>query len=129
MKGAELIVKERERQISVEGYTKESDLQYRNGELIAAARGYAGYAQDTLAFERARINEPTRALFPRDWPWEKKYFKGDDKNPIKDLIKAGALIAAEIDRILNSGEFPELKKIYCPQTVLTFLKLKKLKIA
>ena len=33
-----------------------------------------------------------------DWPWAKKWWKPSD-DPVRNLVKAGALIAAEIDRL------------------------------
>lgn len=33
------------------------------------------------------------------FPWDKKYFKPKDK--LRNLVRAGALIAAEIDKIQN----------------------------
>jgi hypothetical protein len=33
-----------------------------------------------------------------DWPWSKKWWK-PSSDPIRNLVKAGALIAAEIDRL------------------------------
>lgn len=35
---------------------------------------------------------------PKDWPWDPKWWKPSE-NRIRDLVKAGALICAEIDRI------------------------------
>jgi len=32
------------------------------------------------------------------WPWGSEWWK-PSKDPIRDLVKAGALIAAEIDRL------------------------------
>ncbi len=43
----------------------------------------------------------------RWWPWGKSWWKPSD-DPIRDLEKAGALIAAEIDRRLRlRPEVPE----------------------
>lgn len=91
MDGAELIKQERERQINGEGYMPEHDLTHRNMELTSAAMAYlyaAGSAPPFLAFAT--------------WPWSKEYFKPSGfpaTDPVRDLVKAGALIAAEIDRI------------------------------
>jgi hypothetical protein len=35
---------------------------------------------------------------PDDWPWDWRFWK-PSVDPIRDLVKAGALIAAEIDRL------------------------------
>lgn len=106
--GAELIAEERARQIEQEGHSIVNDLEnYIDGELILASKSYAEYAKQTLEFKRKNIGEPTRALFIKEWPFGIQFWKPDDENPIKDLVKAGALIAAEIDRAM--AEFPDLK--------------------
>lgn len=35
------------------------------------------------------------------WPWAVRWWK--PKDPIRDLVRAGALIAAEIDRLQRKG--------------------------
>lgn len=84
MTGAELIAAERKRQIDVEGYSKTSDALYVNGELVRAA---VCYVEST--------GDPQASLW---WPWDVKHWK--PSNRVRDLTKAGALIAAEIDRLL-----------------------------
>ena len=37
------------------------------------------------------------------WPWNGSYWKPTPDDRIKELTKAGALIAAEIDRLLNEN--------------------------
>jgi hypothetical protein len=82
--GAELIAEERGRQPK-RGYNMSHDDQHRNGELARAAACYAMKPHwDTHAFLRY-------------WPWEPDEWKPGDR--IRELIKAGALIAAEIDRL------------------------------
>ncbi len=46
------------------------------------------------------ISNILRVLFPSTWDWF-KWWKPTPENRIKELAKAGALIAAEIDRIQN----------------------------
>lgn len=85
MTGAERIAAERQRQIEEEGWTPEHDDGHDGGSLAGAAAAY------TLA------NEPLGASL---WPWERSSWKpGTDR--IRQLEKAGALIAAEIDRLLR----------------------------
>ena len=93
MNGIELIKAERERQISVEGFTPESDDQYSQNELAAAAACYANYAAVFGGAERTLYQNSTP---PRNWPWDPKWWK--PKSPERDLVRAGALIAAETDR-------------------------------
>lgn len=41
-----------------------------------------------------------KAGWRNGWPWDAKWWKPSD-DPIKNLVKSGALIAAEIDRLQN----------------------------
>ena len=84
-KATDLITAERERQISAEGYTPDHDLG-RAHALVDAAKCYL----------RAGSQKP--GTVPIGWPWADHYWKptGD---PVRDLTKAGALIAAAIDSL------------------------------
>lgn len=89
--GAKLIERERQRQVDVEGWTEEHDDQHINGELRDAAICYAMVCDD-------RAGENAGDL----WPWDVRIAVGMWKpsdDPIRNLVKAGALIAAEIDRL------------------------------
>lgn len=85
-RGVELIAAERRRQIEAEGWTKEHDEQHRNGELALAAAAYA--VPDHLADIQMYL-----------WPWGPEWYKPRDR--LRNLVRAGALIAAEIDRLLS----------------------------
>lgn len=109
MTGIELIAAERERQVSQEGWTPEHDDQHEHGELSKAAAVYAVVEQGNII----RTLRSLRSLYGAGWPWEREWFKPFKKgNPnnfpevdrIQCLIKAGALIAAEIDRLNRKGE-------------------------
>ena len=84
--GIELIARERQRQITEEGWTSEHDNTHRNGELVLAAMTYA---------DEAHIGSVR--LIGSTWPWDEKWWKPG--SPVRNLVKAGALIAAEIDRL------------------------------
>lgn len=90
--GIDLIAAERRRQISVEGWTPEHDDRHYTGELANAAACYA--------MTRRHLMEIVCM-----WPFEASHWKpathADDR--IRDLEKAGALIAAEIDRLLRKS--------------------------
>lgn len=92
MTGIELIVAERKRQIKEEGWTAEHDEQHDDESLALAAIHYAMPHQYYC---------PLLDLWPYSWDrtWDKA---GDDR--IRDLTKAGALIAAEIDRLSASWQ-------------------------
>lgn len=92
--GAELIAEERLRQTLVEGYTPKHDDQYMNGELLDAAFCYGDpYADLHTGVE----------ITPSEWPWEEGTWK-PSSDKIRNLTKAGALIAAEIDRLIRLGQ-------------------------
>jgi len=93
----DLIAAERERHVTVEGWTKEGDAQHVNGELARAAAAYA------IPYE---YHSERRQLWPKNW--DRQMWKPTPENRIKELVKAGALIAAEIDR-LNNLEQKEVK--------------------
>jgi hypothetical protein len=93
--GIELIAEERLRQINVEGWTKEHDLNHNDEELSYAAAAYALPEKLRIFFVDNNIH---RSDF---FPFEKRWWKPSPDNRIKELAKAGALIAAQIDNILN----------------------------
>lgn len=106
--GAMMIAAERERQVTAEGYTPEHDDAHRLGEIAAAAACYA--APEAIYTLRQEVLDRGRAYKFRDaWPWspssDKRFLRreGDTQHAsrIRDLAKAGALIAAEIDRLLR----------------------------
>jgi hypothetical protein len=88
-KALEDIAAERQRQISQEGWTPEHDDSHATGELSQAAASYALMRPGGLSF----LNDMAR----RVWPWDMKWWKPSDRR--RNLVKAGALIVAEIDRL------------------------------
>ena len=91
--GASLIFKERKEQ--KKKWSEDHDLKHKKEELALAACTYA------LPDEyRKKIwdNE-----VPGMWPFEKENFNPSPDDRIKELTKAGALIAAEIDRLLKEN--------------------------
>lgn len=92
--GIELIAAERERQIKVERFSAEQDDGYTDNELGKAADSYL--AAVITPDDEGDENGKSRPAW--DWPWDKKWWKPSD-DPIRNLVKAGALIAAEIDRL------------------------------
>lgn len=91
------IVSERLRQISDEGWSIKHDDKHRNGELAAAAACYAMSA--LLSMKRWTGSRQ----FWRDlWPWDSGWWKPRDRR--RDLVRAGALIVAEIERLDRASE-------------------------
>lgn len=89
--GIQLIAEERQRQREIEQYTSQHDLQHNDGELANAAACYA------MTDDNRFIGNDD--VFAYLWPFDIKCWKPSPENRIKELIKAGALIAAEIDRL------------------------------
>jgi hypothetical protein len=87
--GIELIEEERARQIAVEGWTPEHDATHTHGELAQAASCYA--TPGSRRIEGFSI--------PDEWPFQPEWWKPTPNDRIRELVKAGALIAAEIDRL------------------------------
>ncbi len=79
------VIAERQRHQSAEGWTPEHDDQYSKSQLLWASSCYVLNA--IHPFNR----------IPFDWPWTPEWWK--PTNPRRDLVKAGALILAEIERI------------------------------
>lgn len=97
-RGAALIVKERDRQKREEGYSCEHDDHEHNDNELTAAAGC--YIQAVL--ERGDGLDPEDdPAGPDEWPWVDGWKPKDD---IRDLVRAGALIAAEIDRRLRAAD-------------------------
>lgn len=93
------IAAERERQISGEGWTPEHDDRHDAGQMARAGAAYAyagsfGAPSARYAMASAKGGSPiTRAL----WPWSLASWK--PKDPRRDLVRAAALIVAEIQRL------------------------------
>lgn len=94
--GIELIAEERQRQIEVEGWTAENDKLHINGELADAAAYYA-LTGDIIDYIDAHWGLDMHLTI---WPFDLKWLKRTPDNRVRDLQKAGALIAAEIDRVI-----------------------------
>ncbi|RWO20710.1 hypothetical protein [Mesorhizobium sp.] len=96
------IVAERRRQIEAEGRKPERDDAYQGGELARAAGMYALIAGASATdYRNARdgysLNDYLQAILDHYWPWAKSWFKPTTRRSA--LVKAGALIIAEIERI------------------------------
>jgi len=94
MNGVELIAQERQKQIEQDGWSANHDDAHDRFQLSDAAMAY--------------LNPSNSDHIRRFWPWDWKWWKparGNSINDryeiyhIRDLVKAGALIAAEIDRL------------------------------
>lgn len=98
--GADRILAERLRQMDVEGWTPEhDDVEHKNGELALAAWSYL---TECAAFG----GDPCGDEPPDGWPWDASWWK-PSPDAVRNLEKAGALIAAEIDRLLRIEPDPK----------------------
>lgn len=86
------VYRERMRQLSTEGFSRERDDEYVNGELATAAACYALRARLECS---GGINAEAPPSF---WPWAKAWWK-PSRDPRRNRVKAGALILAEIERL------------------------------
>ena len=99
MNGAERIATERKRQIEKEGWTKKHDASHFPGCLAAAGASYAlDFAAKTADTEGREKLYGISSL--EVWPFGEEWWKPTHDDFVKQLTKAGALIAAEIDRLL-----------------------------
>lgn len=85
------VLAERQRQISAEGWTPEHDDQHADGSLALAAGCYALHHDD-----------PGLKGAPAWWPWHASWWK--PKDSYRNLVKAGALIVAELERLRRASE-------------------------
>lgn len=85
------VISERKRQQESEGWSTAHDDKHKPGELAAAGSRYATNAAACLGIH------PPCLHFGASWPWDEMWFKAT--TPRRDLVKAGALILAEIERL------------------------------
>ena len=89
----EEVVAERRRQVEEEGFIPEYDDQYHSRQLAYAAACYAFRATDSnLSY----------SIIKEIWPFSMHWWK--PTSPRRNLIKAAALIVAEIERIDRNKE-------------------------
>lgn len=106
------IAAERRRQVETEGWTPEHDDEHGNGSMALAAACYAMFAS---ASDAQRIATTLSAGLTADgqeipgwsawlslWPWDRKWWKPKDRR--RDLVRAGALIVAEIERLDRAAQ-------------------------
>lgn len=100
--GVTLIAAERQRQVQAEGWTPAHDDAHADGLLSDAAACYALVSSISWK-KRLRIAES--GSVPDFWPWHSSWWKPANRK--RDLVKAGALIAAELDRLLRAESAPQ----------------------
>lgn len=91
--------------LEVEGWTPRHDDEHGGGQMADAAKGYLLCA---VLRERGTPMSDRRIQLAPGWPWDAEWWK-PSPDPIRNLVKAGALIAAEIDRLERAAPKGEPK--------------------
>lgn len=96
------VLAERRRQVEKEGWDTAHDDKHTSGSLALAAASYAAYAgaealrADTQP-QKSRASEYQFVASQILWPFDREWWK--PKDPRRDLVRAAALLIAEIERI------------------------------
>jgi hypothetical protein len=98
----EMIAAERERQITEKGYSPEHDDGHRDRELSAAAGSYALHAAGFASIPHIEGDNLNFDTITSIWPFDEYEFNGRTEQ-MDALVKAGALIVAEIERLLRQN--------------------------
>lgn len=109
--GIELIAQERQRQIEVKGYDSDHDELETAFQLSGAAAMHIAHAMnkdfeghthydDLGNCARFQVREIDTENWREHWPWD-DHDGRENADVLTSLVKAGALIAAEIDRLQN----------------------------
>lgn len=103
--GIEMMAAERLRHVAAEGWTPEHDDEHETCEMAMAAVAYVIEAIDDrnaqcwLGDAAGEDGGPVPAV--AYWPWDLSWWK--PAGPIRNLVKAGSLIAGELDRLLRAA--------------------------
>ena len=103
--GVALIAAERQRQIEGEGFDAKRDDAYINGEMLLVAACYTASACGIAVAEVLTDSEgqvDVHDLWPESWD-KKSWDKRDTHTRLQQLAMAGALIAADMDRLIRLG--------------------------
>lgn len=92
---ASAVLAERQRQIEVGGWTPAHDDEHTSGDMAMAA---ACYATASLVPEGDEVERLQQLL----WPWPREWWKPTGQR--RNLVLAGALILAEIERLDRLAE-------------------------
>jgi hypothetical protein len=95
------IIEERACQLTVEGYTPAHDDEHTEGQMALLASAYALSSRGSLkkllrrSLEGETLHRLSQLLNLVGWSFK-------PKDPIRDLVRAGALILAELERRLRT---------------------------
>lgn len=99
---ADDVLAERRRQVIEEGWTIEHDDAHGQGQMAGAAACYALYRSHVPPEELMG-----EGILDMSWPWDGAWWKPTSRR--RDLVKAGALILAEIERLDRAALSPTTK--------------------
>ncbi|TIX02024.1 MAG: hypothetical protein E5V57_22955 [Mesorhizobium sp.] len=89
------VIAERRRQVDAEGFNAEHDDAHSGGEMALAAAAYSiGLPRLSGSVQFGKRFLP---WLERLWPWDLAWWKPTDRR--RNLVKAAALILAEIERL------------------------------
>lgn len=93
------VMAERQRQMEAEGWSTENDDKYTSGELSLAAGNYIGASTFRSHGLDPSVQRVAGGVFTgwHRWPWSSEWWKPTDNR--RDLVKAAALLLAEIERL------------------------------
>lgn len=106
----EEIAAERRRQMETEGWSVAHDDEHVWGEMARAAAAYAMHA----GWSQHPRGQAWHDAPPGLWPWESHWWKPKDAR--RDLIRAAALIVAEIERLDRAPEAEAQRFAFTPST-------------
>jgi len=104
------VLEERRQQLTREGWSHKHDDKYTEGELVRGAVSYALNAigqpdyVEALELIDGHAKAHRQVLVPRHWPWSRRWWK--PKDPRADLVRANALLVAEIERLDREAALP-----------------------
>ena len=122
--GVRRIAAERKRQVETLGWTAEHDAQHAGGELAQVAALYALAARIQERYERAGADAGSVAVMERlhslpdetSWPdtWARQWWR-PSSDPARNMEKAGALLAAALDRRVAAVQSVPVPVESCPE--------------
>lgn len=92
------VLAERRRQVDAEHRTLEEDDAMTSGQMATVAGYYA------LASGHPHERDLGRGTVPSYWPWTAEWWKPRDRR--RNLVRAGALILAEVERLDRATNQP-----------------------
>lgn len=93
------VAAERKRQIEAGRFDTVHDDRHDFGELLNAAMCYIAISRRGYS-----MNSFLQQIVSQLWPWDREWWKPKDRR--RNLVKAAALIVAEIDRLDRAATLP-----------------------